>query len=185
MEDKITIDRSTFKALAADTRVHILKLLDKRRHTQSELSAELKLSVPTIKEHLEALEKASLVKKHEEGYKWKYYGLTEKAKCLLDPERKKVWIMLAVLLISIGGTIITLSKSMFLGAAKASFASEKLAAEAAPQALRASEDVAVQATVQTASQFPYVLVIFLIATLVVAVLLFYFLFKSKILRHRP
>ena len=55
-EPKIVLDQDTFKALATGTRVKILKTLDKRRHTQSELSAVLKMSVPTIKEHLSALE---------------------------------------------------------------------------------------------------------------------------------
>lgn len=104
-EPKIVLDQDTFKALATGTRVKILKTLDKRRHTQSELSAVLKMSVPTIKEHLSALEKAGLVKRHEEGRKWIYYSLTEKSKCVLDPERKRLWIVLGLFILSAVGTV--------------------------------------------------------------------------------
>ena len=113
-EPKIVLDQSTFKALATGTRVKILKTLDKRRHTQSELSAALGMSVPTVKEHLSALEKAGLVKRHEEGRKWIYYSLTEKSKCVLDPERKRLWIVLGFFLASIAGTIIT-ARNYFAG----------------------------------------------------------------------
>ena len=104
-EPKIVLDQDTFKALATGTRVKILKTLVKRRHTQSELSAVLKMSVPTIKEHLSALEKAGLVKRHEEGRKWIYYSLTEKSKCVLDPERKRLWIVLGLFILSAVGTV--------------------------------------------------------------------------------
>ena len=46
------IDRKTLKALGAETRMDILKSLSNRRKTPSELSRELKLSPPTILEHL-------------------------------------------------------------------------------------------------------------------------------------
>lgn len=113
-EPKIVLDQSTFKALATGTRVKILKTLDKRRHTQSELSAVLNMSVPTVKEHLSALEKAGLVKRHEEGRKWIYYSLTEKSKCVLDPERKRLWIVLGFFLASVAGTII-FARNYFAG----------------------------------------------------------------------
>ena len=99
-EPKIVLDQETFKALATGTRVKILKTLEKRRHTQSEISAVLDISVPTAKEHLNALEKAGLVKRHEEGRKWIYYSLTEKSKCVLDPERKRLWIVLGFFILS-------------------------------------------------------------------------------------
>ena len=51
-EEKITIDRKTFKTLASDTRVGLLKSLNVRRKTLSELSREHRMSVSTIKEHL-------------------------------------------------------------------------------------------------------------------------------------
>ncbi len=109
-EPKIVLDQSTFKALATGTRVKILKTLNKRRHTQSELSAVLNISVPTAKEHLNALVEAGLVKRHEEGRKWIYYSLTEKSKCVLDPERKRLWIVLGFFILSAFGTAFSAMK---------------------------------------------------------------------------
>jgi DNA-binding transcriptional ArsR family regulator len=42
------IDRKTLKALAADTRLDILKSLSKRRKMPSELSKELDLATSTV-----------------------------------------------------------------------------------------------------------------------------------------
>ncbi|MBI4450362.1 winged helix-turn-helix transcriptional regulator [Candidatus Woesearchaeota archaeon] len=95
-EEKVVLDQKTFKALAAETRVSILKTLNKRRHTQTELSAVLNMSVPTVKEHLDAMEKAGLVKMADEGRKWKYYDLTEVSRCILEPDRKRLWITLGI-----------------------------------------------------------------------------------------
>jgi predicted transcriptional regulator len=97
-DEKIVLDNITFKALAVDTRVDILKSLLKRQKTQTELANELNLSVVTIKEHLDKLSDANLVKKIDNGRKWKYYHLTEKARCVLFPERKKIWVLLVSIL---------------------------------------------------------------------------------------
>lgn len=79
------IDRKTLKALAADTRIDILKNLKVRRKTPSELSKELGLAPSTVIEHLNKLEKANLVKREETGHKWIYYNLTDKGKSLVEP----------------------------------------------------------------------------------------------------
>jgi DNA-binding transcriptional ArsR family regulator len=180
MEQTITIDKETFKALAADTRVKILKFLDMRRHTQSELSASLNLSVPTVKEHLDALEKAKLVSKIEEGYKWKYYELTEKAKCVLDPERKKVWIVLSLLILSVASGIM----GMFVKG----MSSGVMAKAAAPQMLMEkamdAAPVATSEAVEAARPFPWLEVIFAIIVVVLAGLLIYYLKRSRVLRKR-
>ena len=94
-DEKIVLDKSAFKALASDTRVAILKELDKRRKTMTELSETLNLAVATVKEHVEQLSKSKLVVVKDEGRKWKYCELTEKGKAVLYPERKKIWVMLA------------------------------------------------------------------------------------------
>ncbi len=182
MEQTITIDKETFKALAADTRVKILKILDTRRHTQSELSASLDLSVPTVKEHLDALEKAKLVSKIEEGYKWKYYELTEKGKCVLDPERKKVWIVLGLLILSVASGIV----GMFFKFASPIGAMAKSAA--APQMLMEkaanAAPVAASEAVQAAKPFPWFEVVFAVIVVVLAGLLIYYLKKSRMLKKK-
>ncbi|MBW3002402.1 winged helix-turn-helix domain-containing protein [Candidatus Woesearchaeota archaeon] len=191
-EAKIVLDQDTFKALAAGTRVKILKTLEKRRHTQSELSAVLKISVPTAKEHLIALEKAGLVKRHEEGRKWIYYSLTEKSKCVLDPERKRLWIVLGFFLASVAGTFIA-ARNYFAGrvatfggaeptrmlAAKQAVAEVAMdSAEEAVQAVPTAAEAVNQAVVS--SQPPYILIGFVVLTLVLLILAIYFYKKSKL-----
>ena len=90
----ITLDQESFKALASEVRVDILKKLDERRQTVTDLSGLLSLSKPTLLEHLEKLQAAGLVKRVDEGRKWIYYELSPKGKKLLHPE--KVAIVLAL-----------------------------------------------------------------------------------------
>ncbi|MFA5746233.1 MAG: winged helix-turn-helix domain-containing protein [archaeon] len=103
MDNKITIDRVTLKAISSDTRMDILKQLDKKKKILSDLSTTLKLSNPTVKEHLEVLVKAGLVIKEESERKWKYYSLTVKGKQLLKPNETRLFL---ALVISIIGTTI-------------------------------------------------------------------------------
>ncbi|MBI4150954.1 winged helix-turn-helix transcriptional regulator [Candidatus Woesearchaeota archaeon] len=102
----ITLDRESFKALAAETRIKILKSLHQRRKMQSELAAELEMKDPSVNEHLTALVKAGLVVKKDDGHKWKYYELTQKGKAILDPEEKRFFITLALLVLSAVGGIV-------------------------------------------------------------------------------
>ncbi len=181
MEDKIVLDRETFKALAADSRIKILKLLEKRRHTQSELSFDLELAIPTIKEHLVALEKASLVKMADEGYKWKYYEITEKGKCVLDPERKKIWIVLASLGVSVGAGLLSFMFE-FTRQMTASFATE-----AAPKMAAKLEDTALAAAApasQVTSNFPVFTVTFALISLILIVILSYYMKRSRMFRKK-
>ena len=46
-EERVTLDSSSFKALASETRVLILKELDKKRCTASEIAKSLGISVQT------------------------------------------------------------------------------------------------------------------------------------------
>lgn len=103
MEDKITLDRESFKSLASESRVSILKSLDRRRKTLTELSKEFGMSPSTIKEHMDNLCKAGLTEQMDEGHKWKYYELTSKGKNVLHPEYTKIWILLSVSVLAIVG----------------------------------------------------------------------------------
>lgn len=96
MEDKITLDRETFKTLASDTRVGILKSLARRRKMLTELSKEFGMSPSTIKEHLDNLSRAELVVQKDDGHKWKYYELTRKGKEVLNPGETKIWVVLVL-----------------------------------------------------------------------------------------
>jgi DNA-binding transcriptional ArsR family regulator len=93
-EEKITIDRKTFKTLASETRINILKSLDQRRKTLSELAKELGLSVSTVKEHMDSLLDAELICLKDDGHKWKYYELTRKGSKILHPGETRIWILI-------------------------------------------------------------------------------------------
>ena len=108
MEDKIILDRETFKVLAVDTRVKILKILDERQHTLTDLAEELGMAPSTIKEHLDRLVSAGLIKQVDKGMKWKYYRLTSKGRQILNPYEKKVWIVLATTLIALTASVYAL-----------------------------------------------------------------------------
>ena len=91
----ITLDQESFKALASEVRVDILKKLDARRETVTDLSGLLGLSKPTLLEHLEKLQAAGLVKRVDEGRKWIYYELSSKGRKLLHPERVAIVVALS------------------------------------------------------------------------------------------
>ncbi len=94
MEEKITLDRESFKALAADTRINLLKSLGERRKTLSELSKQHNLKPSTVKEHLDMLQNAELISQKDEGYKWKYWELTRKGRNVVFPSETNVMIIL-------------------------------------------------------------------------------------------
>jgi DNA-binding transcriptional ArsR family regulator len=79
------LDKAALKALSADTRQDIIKLLAKRPYTASELSKMLNKHVTTITEHLSVLEESGLIKKKESTNKWVYYTLADKGEKLLKP----------------------------------------------------------------------------------------------------
>ena len=101
---KVTLDQASFRALASDVRVDILKRLDARRMTVTDLSNAMNLSKPTLLEHLERLQGAGLVRRLDEGRKWIYYELTGKARKVLHPERVQIVLALvtSALLLGVG-----------------------------------------------------------------------------------
>jgi predicted ArsR family transcriptional regulator len=105
MDEKILINRKTLKAISSDTRFSILKLLNKKQKTLSEISKKLNLSAPTVKEHLNNLISADLIIKKETKRKWKYYYLTEKGKKLLTPKSVNILLAFAISLFSTIGVL--------------------------------------------------------------------------------
>jgi DNA-binding transcriptional ArsR family regulator len=108
MPDDIVISRDVFKTVSADTRLDILKLLDKRQMTASELSRLLNKHVTTITEHLELLRKSNMVERVQRpGHKWVYYRLTSQASNMVHPRiYKKLVVVLSVsVLIMVGVAI--------------------------------------------------------------------------------
>src|SRR2546428_13971159 len=101
---RVTLDQASFRALASEVRVEVLKKLDERRATVTDLANALSLSKPTLLEHLEKLQAADLVKRVDEGRKWIYYELTGRGRKILHPERVTIVVSLclSVLLAAVG-----------------------------------------------------------------------------------
>ena len=113
--DSITLSTNEFRALASENRTGIIKLLQGRNHTLSELSKKMGLSAPTVKQHLAILETAGLVKGLDEGRKWKYYCLTRKGKNIFsNDEGTNILIVLCVTVIALGLVLFTMFSSSVL-----------------------------------------------------------------------
>lgn len=118
MQDKVILNEKSFKALSAESRVSILKNLTNRRMTLSELSKKLNLKNSTVKEHCDVLTNAELIKKIDEGRKWKYYELTKEGREVITPsimESARVMVMLSISAILFSGIILTLLSTTILG----------------------------------------------------------------------
>ncbi|MCX6815031.1 MAG: winged helix-turn-helix domain-containing protein [Candidatus Aenigmarchaeota archaeon] len=148
-EEKITLDRKTFRSLASDTRISILKSLDVRRKMLTELAKEMGMSPSTVKEHMESLRKAGLVQLKDDGHKWKYYELTRDGKNILHPGDTKIWVILSLS----GMALLVTAYDMLTGSLMSAASQLK---SGAPDALRevggAAAPMASSAPVQ---QIPY------------------------------
>ncbi len=98
---KITLDQESFKALASDTRIEILKRLDKSQMTVTDLANDLQVNKSAVYKHLSRLLDAGLVKKLEDNRKWVYYKLSMKGMHLLHPERVQIALMLSASVLAI------------------------------------------------------------------------------------
>jgi DNA-binding transcriptional ArsR family regulator len=112
MVNRIELDEVLIKALASNVRIKVLKSLDIRNKTLSELSREMGLSKPTLLNHLRVLTNAGLIDRSDRpGSKWVYYFLTPKAKELLHPsEKTKVVLLLTLSFVSFVGSVVEIYK---------------------------------------------------------------------------
>ncbi len=98
---KIVLDQESFKALASDTRIEILKKLDGTQLTVTDLANAMSVNKSAIHKHLTRLVEAGLVKKKEGDRKWVYYTLSLKGAQLLHPERVQIALMLAATVVAV------------------------------------------------------------------------------------
>lgn len=173
--DRIPLDQPTLKALAGETRVRIMKLLDVKPRTQTDLAGELRMSMPTVAEHLHALEDAELVEREETTRKWKYYSLTQKARMLLHPNTTTIWFVLGLFLFSAAATVFSAIRFFTPTAGFGSVLGAKMAAapaEALIVPVMTEAAPALAATAATAlAPSPLWLVVFGAATLVLLIIL--------------
>jgi DNA-binding transcriptional ArsR family regulator len=93
-EPKVTLDQASFRALASETRVAILRALAEHQMTLTELAERLGISKPGVMKHLELLQEAGLVLRDTPERKWIYYRLTTKGERILDPNKTRIMLAL-------------------------------------------------------------------------------------------
>ncbi len=166
MPQKIGLDQPTLKALAGETRVRIIKLLDKKALTQSDIAQELKMKSPTVGEHLKSLERADLVDREKTDRKWKYYTLTQKARMLLHPHTGTIWFIFGVFILSAAATMMT-AVNYFAGGVASFARTGTLAAPAMAEAELAD------AAVETAGIDPTLMMLIMLGvfTMIILVML--------------
>ncbi len=104
-KDEFKISRRMLKVMTVDTRVDILKALERRPMTASELSRYLKKHVTTVTFHLDVLTENGLTERVERaGRKWVYYKITKPGKKILHPQPyTKIILMFGITVIAITG----------------------------------------------------------------------------------
>jgi DNA-binding transcriptional ArsR family regulator len=102
-EKPLSLSKDVLKVLSVDTRVEILKALNERQMTASELSRRLGKHVTTIDEHLNHLKEAGLVERLEiAGKKWIYYRLTRNGRSIIQPKSyTNIVLLLTISLLAI------------------------------------------------------------------------------------
>lgn len=93
-EPKVTLDQASFRALASETRVAILRALSEHQMTLTQLAERLGISKPGVMKHLELLQEAGLVLRDTPERKWIYYRLTTKGERILDPNKTRIMLAL-------------------------------------------------------------------------------------------
>ncbi|MFA7562776.1 MAG: winged helix-turn-helix domain-containing protein [Methanoculleus sp.] len=106
----IVLTKETFEVLASGTRLDILKTLNRRKMTITELAANLGLAKSTIHHHLQKLADAGFVAAGEDGHAWVYYALTPEGRALLQPSGgARIRIILTAGLASLAGGVCALA----------------------------------------------------------------------------
>jgi DNA-binding transcriptional ArsR family regulator len=166
MEEKITLDKESFRSLASETRISILKSLDRRRKMLTELSKELGMSPSTVKEHMDNLCSAGLTVQIDDGHKWKYYELTRKGGNILHPHETRIWIILSASVLGVVGIFY----DMLTGASQSLMTAAKAGGDTLARTPM-TEAVPAGAGVQAVSSLPMLPVVHIAALMILSVLI--------------
>lgn len=91
----IPLRREALEVLSSEQRVQILKHLDKRRMTITELSQEMGCAKSTVHHHVEKLIASGFVAAIDEGHRWVYLELTTQGHMIVHPsERTRIVLLL-------------------------------------------------------------------------------------------
>jgi DNA-binding transcriptional ArsR family regulator len=105
----VVLDYDSFKALASHVRIDILKHLDKKRMTVTDLAKTLKISKSTAHKHLERLVEVGLIERIDDKRKWVYYRITRKGVKILHPENVTVSFLLSWSILLVGIVLVTMA----------------------------------------------------------------------------
>lgn len=83
---RVVLTPRIFAALASPERIRVLRALEERNMTGTEVAERLAMSKSTAFKELSRLEESLLVARIEGNRKWVYYRLTETARRILNPE---------------------------------------------------------------------------------------------------
>jgi len=115
-EERFEVSKKLLKALTVDTRTDILKLLEDRPMTASELSRKLNKHVTTVSEHLDVLNKSNLIERVERpGKKWIYYKLSKPGQRILHPESYRWAFVFVIAILSFVGVWYFISLKTYPG----------------------------------------------------------------------
>ncbi|MFQ5838099.1 MAG: winged helix-turn-helix domain-containing protein [Thermoplasmata archaeon] len=103
---RVELDKKALFALASDTRLEILRALQPMRRTVTQLAEAMGIDKAAVYRHLRKLIEGGLVKRHDD-HGFVYYGLSWKARDLLNPnDNTKIVILLASsALLVLGGVV--------------------------------------------------------------------------------
>src|SRR2546428_807522 len=99
-EPRVTLDQASFRALASETRIAILRALHEHPMTLTDLANRLNISKPGVMKHLDLLQEAGLVLRDPPERKWILYRLTTKGERILDPNRTRIALALGFSLVA-------------------------------------------------------------------------------------
>jgi DNA-binding transcriptional ArsR family regulator len=105
----VILDYESFKALASHVRIDILKKLDEKQMTVTDLARALKISKSTAHKHLERLVEVGLVERKDTHRKWVYYRITRKGAKVLHPENVTVSLLLSWIPFLVGVFLVSLA----------------------------------------------------------------------------
>jgi len=105
----VILDCDSFKALSSHVRIDILKRLDRRQMTVTDLSKALRISKSAAFKHLERLVEVGLIEKIDEQRKWIYYRITRKGTKILHPENVTVSLLLSWGILLVGVLLVALA----------------------------------------------------------------------------
>lgn len=106
---EISVTVTALHALTSSGRMEVLKCLRTRRMTAAEVAAVARMRKSSAHKHLVRLATAGFVRRHDDDRVWVYYSLTPQGRHLVESERPRLVLLLAVT------TLLLMASLAFLG----------------------------------------------------------------------